>query len=81
MFPYLAPLKDWTVDVLKDREANKIDGMLMQPWMILTSGAKVIKDTIPDNADAIADKFKSLVEGGSSTGYSGCIIKNNIAFF
>jgi hypothetical protein len=78
MFPYLAPLKDWTVDVLKDREANKIDGMLMQPWMILTSGAKVIKDTIPDNADAIADKFKSLVEGGSSTGYSGCIIKNNI---
>jgi hypothetical protein len=78
MFPYLAPLKDWTVDVLKDREENKIDGMLMQPWMILTSGAKVIKDTIPDNADAIADKFKSLVEGGNSNGYSGCIIKNNI---
>jgi hypothetical protein len=78
MFPYLAPLKDWTVDVLKDREENKIDGMLMQPWMILTSGAKVIKDTMPDNADAIADKFKSLVEGGSSNGYSGCIIKNNI---
>lgn len=78
MFPYLAPLKDWTVDVLKDREANRIDTSLMQPWCILTSGAKVIKDTMPDNASAVADKFKNLVEGGSAGGYSGCIIKNNI---
>jgi hypothetical protein len=78
MFPYLAPLKDWTVDVLKDREANKIDGMLMQPWCILTSGAKVIKDTLPEDAEAIAAKFKDLVSNGSAGGYSGCIIKNNI---
>jgi len=78
MFPYLAPLKDWTVDVLKDREANRIDLSLMQPWCILTSGAKVIKDTLPDGADAIATKFKDLVTNGSAGGYSGCIIKNNI---
>lgn len=78
MFPYLSPLKDWTVDVLKDREANRLDASLMQPWCILTSGAKVIKDTLPEGADAIATKFKDLVSNGSAGGYSGCIIKNNI---
>ena len=42
-FPYLAPLKDWIVDVLDDREKNPNDTTLRMPWAILASGALVVK--------------------------------------
>ena len=79
MFPYLAPIKDWTVEVFKDREENPIDANLKMPWMILTSGAKVLKEKIPENATDASKAYENLIKNNDSSflQYSGCIIKNN----
>ena len=58
MFPYLAPIKDWTVEVLNDREANPIDDNLLMPWIILTSGAKVLKTKIASNSKTAAEDYR-----------------------
>lgn len=79
MFPYLAPLKDWTKSVFEDREENTIDTSLKMPWVILTSGAKVLKDKIAsDDKDAV-NKYEGLIanQDANKLQYSGCIIKNN----
>ena len=78
MFPYLAPVKDWTVEVFKDREANPIDDNLLMPWMILTSGAKVLKTKVASDSKTAAADYESLISNSDSIEqYSGCIIKNN----
>ena len=78
MFPYLAPVKDWTVEVFNDREANPIDDNLLMPWMILTSGAKVLKTKVASDSKTAAADYESLIKNSNSIEqYSGCIIKNN----
>jgi hypothetical protein len=79
MFPYLAPIKDWAVEVFKDREENPIDTNLKMPWMILTSGAKVLKAHVPENSKDAASEYEKLISNSDSSflQYSGCIIKNN----
>jgi hypothetical protein len=78
MFPYLAPIKDWTVEVFKDREANPIDDNFIRPWMILTSGAKVLKTKVPTDSKTAGADYEALISNsGSIEQYSGCIIKNN----
>ena len=80
-FPYLAPLKDWIVDVLEDREKNPNDTNLKMPWAIMASGALVVKtDAKDDTAEKKTQKFKDLISGTSpaSNQYYGCIIRNEI---
>ena len=78
MFPYLAPVKDWTVEVFNDREANPIDDNLLMPWMILTSGAKVLKTSAATDAKKSDEDYEKLIQNNDSIEqYSGCIIKNN----
>ena len=80
-FPYLAPLKDWIVDVLEDREKNPNDTNLKMPWAIMASGALVVKtDAKDDTAEKKTKKFKDLIAGTTpaSNEYYGCIIRNEI---
>jgi hypothetical protein len=80
-FPYLAPLKDWIVDVLEDREKNPSDTNLKMPWAIMASGALVVKaDAKDDTAEKKTQKFKNLIDGTTpaSNEYYGCIIRNEI---
>jgi len=48
-FPFLSPVKKWVVDVLKNREnpindaSTHFNSILKTPWVILTSGAKVVQ--------------------------------------
>jgi hypothetical protein len=80
-FPYLAPLKDWIVDVLEEREQAPNDTNLVMPWAILASGALVVKsDGKAATAEEKKKRFKELIAGTSESAkeYHGCIIRNEI---
>jgi hypothetical protein len=80
-FPYLAPLKDWIVDVLEDREKSPNDTNLRMPWAILASGAMVVKSGGKgDTSESRKNKMKDLITGEvkGSKEYYGCIIRNEI---
>lgn len=79
-FPYLAPLKNWIVDVLEDREKSPNDTNLRMPWAILASGAMVVKSTKGDTSESRTDKMKGIISGEvkGSKEYYGCIIRNEI---
>lgn len=80
-FPYLAPLKDWIVDVLEEREKAPNDTNLVMPWAILASGALVVKsDGKAATAEEKKKRFKELIDGTSESAkeYHGCIIRNEI---
>lgn len=96
-FPYLAPVKKWVVDILKEREyvtdtasttsqvsiPNNFNSILKRPWVVLTSGAKVVKAAgIKDLTDPVA-RAKKLEElynekTSDSSNYLGCIIRNEL---
>ncbi len=80
MFPYLAPIKDWAKEVLEDREKNTIDTNLKMPWVIMTSGAKILKTKVPSNSQNAAQDYENLIadESNATLQYSGCIIRNNL---
>lgn len=90
-FPFLSPVKKWVVDVLKERENTINDtttksvhfnSILKMPWVILTSGAKVVPVSGLKDLSAAAriKKLRELYSPESSTqdGYLGCIIQNNV---
>ena len=92
-FPYLAPVKDWVVKVLEERESRfkydldsakpaNFNSILKTPWIILTSGAKVVpvsglKDL---KGNVRIEKLRELYKTNpsNSNGYLGCIIQNNV---
>ena len=94
-FPYLAPVKEWVVKVLKDREystdvvsalspntiPNNFNSVLKRPWVVLTSGAKVTKQSVKGlDAEARAKKLEELYSQkvSDSKDYLGCIIRNDL---
>ena len=79
-FPYLAPIKGWMKSVLEEREQHPTDTALKMPWIVLTSGAKVVKASQQsENAEQKVETLKKIIGGTSGTiEYYGCIIKNNI---
>ena len=79
-FPYLAPIKGWMKSVLEEREQHPTDTALKMPWIVLTSGAKVVKASQKsENAEEKVETLKKIIGGTSgTTEYYGCIIKNNI---
>ena len=94
-FPYLAPVKEWVVKVLKDREystdttsvlspntiPNNFNSVLKRPWVVLTSGAKVTKQSVKGlDAAARAKKLEELYsqKASDSKDYLGCIIRNDL---
>jgi len=75
-FPYLAPLKPWIKDILEEREENKNLKHLSSPFIVLTSGAKVVKSTPESDAEKREDKLKKILEHKEPATYHGCIITN-----
>jgi hypothetical protein len=76
---YLAPLKKWVVDILEKRENNPKLSNTKMPFVIMTSGAKVIKSGGPANtkAEALA-RTKEIIKNNTGVEYKGCIISNQI---
>jgi len=76
---YLAPLKKWVVDILEERENNPKLSNTKMPFVIMTSGAKVIKSTgsIKTKDEAI-ERAKEIISNNTGVEYQGCIISNQI---
>jgi hypothetical protein len=77
-FPFLAPLPPWTVDIMEQREENKTMTTYKNPWVVLTSGALVVKGKASKDA---ATRRKELVDKMNNPGndaFKGCIISTNI---
>lgn len=76
-FPYLAPIKPWIVNVLEEREEDKGRNLktLSSPFIVLTSGAKVIKSTPEPDESKRLEKLKQILSGNAAD-YHGCIITN-----
>lgn len=78
-FPYLAPLKEWSVNVLKDREKNPNLGNLKMPFAVMSSTALVLKsnpnDTTETRKKLLADLYNNPKTTTDAT-YHGCIISN-----
>ena len=63
-FPYLAPIKSWMKSVLEEREQHPTDTALKMPWIVLTSGAKVIKGSSKsENAKEKVETLKKIISG------------------
>lgn len=78
-FPYFSPLSPWIIDIMKDRENNPELSSVKNPFIIMTSGALVVKGTA---SNTLVDRKKELVKliknPQSQNAYQGCIISNNI---
>ena len=75
---YLAPLKKWVVDILEGREYNSKVSNTKMPFVIMTSGAKVIKSKPISTKQEGIDRAKEILSGSIKAEYSGCIISNQI---
>ena len=72
-FPFVAPLKDWTVKKLKERESDRNYITTMSPFAMMSSGAVVLKGK---SSDEIKELFKTQKYGNEATTYYGCVITN-----
>ena len=81
-FPFFAPLSPWIVDVMEEREANPVNSIYRSPFIVLTSGALVVKgstDLGSSDENARKEEIKSILNNtNKGTQYKGCIISNNI---
>lgn len=73
-FPFVAPLKDWTVKKLKERESDRNYITTMSPFAMMSSGAVVLKGK---TSDEIKELFKTQQYGNDVTTYYGCVITNS----
>lgn len=76
-FPYLAPLKPWIKEVFEEREISKNLKHLSSPFIVLTSGAKVVKSTVESSPDQKAQKLKDILGSKTPATYHGCVITNH----
>lgn len=81
-FPYLQPIQPWAVEVLEEREENKLLSVYRNPFIVITSGAKVVNvgSSVNPKSDERAKEIKALLEGNSPTTnmWRGCVIANSI---
>jgi len=76
---YLAPLKKWVVEILEERENNPKLANTKMPFVIMTSGAKVVKSSRPINTkDEAIERAKEVILNNTGVEYQGCIISNQI---
>ncbi len=75
---YLAPLKKWVVDILEKRENdNKVSNTKM-PFVIMSSGAKVIKGKPQPTKLETLKNIEQIIKDKVPAEYKGCIISNQI---
>jgi hypothetical protein len=71
-FPFVAPLKKWTVDRLKKREKDRNYITTLSPFAMITSGAVVLKGK---KTTEEIKKFYEKQDYGSDA-YYGCVVTN-----
>jgi len=75
---YLAPLKKWVVDILEGRENNPKVSNTKMPFIIMTSGAKVIKGKPQPTKLETLQNIEKIIQDKVQAEYYGCIISNKI---
>lgn len=77
-FPMLAPLKEWVVKVMEQREKTPIEtAAYKNPFIIMTSAALVTKGSAKQNAIETEEELKARIVAGPGPGdYQGCIMTN-----
>lgn len=77
-FPYLAPLAPWVIDIMKQREDYPEMATFKSPWVILTSGALVVKGKASSDVETRRTELLAKIKTPEDPSYKGCIISNNI---
>jgi len=71
-FPFLAPFKSWTENVLKERELNSNSIHTLKPFAMLSSAAIVSKGGTPTS-------IKNMIAEDKISGiYNGCVVTNTL---
>ena len=79
--PFFTPLTNWAVDVFELRENNKLLNTYSNPWIVVSSGARVIKSNpFTGNAEERAQQIYNILEEKITPEkiYKGCILSNFI---
>lgn len=71
-FPFVAPLKEWTVDKLKEREADRNYITKLSPFAMMSTAAVVLKGK--KTTEEIKQFYEKQDYG--SDAYYGCVITN-----
>lgn len=71
-FPFVAPLKEWTVEKLKQRESNRNYISTLSPFAMMMSGAVVMKNKSKEEILNYLKKDRKY----PSDAYFGCVITN-----
>jgi hypothetical protein len=82
-FPYLQPIQPWAVEVLEEREDNKLLSVYRNPFIVITSGAKVVKTNgkiaAPKSEERAKEINDILQKNAPEKGiWRGCVIANSI---
>ena len=82
-FPFLQPIQPWAQTVLEERENNKLLAVYKNPFVVITSGAKVIKanaNIAEPKSDKRAEEVFGILSNNKPTKnqWNGCIIANSI---
>ena len=75
---YLAPMKKWVVEELENREKNPNKSNTKMPFVIMTSAAKIVKNTGQTTRPAVLEMVSNVLSGTGSIEYQGCILSNHI---
>ena len=75
---YLAPMKKWVVEQLESRESNPNKSNTKMPFVIMSSGAKILKNTGQKTRAAVLEMVGQALTGTGSVEYQGCILSNHI---
>jgi len=72
-FPFIKPLEEWIVKKLEERESNRNYISTLSPFVMMSSGAIILKGKTPDE---IKKLFETQDYGSDATTYHGCVITN-----
>jgi len=75
---YLAPMKRWVVEELESRESNPMKSNTKMPFVIMTSAAKIVRNTGQNTRQEVLKKVNEVLDGKGSVEYQGCILSNQI---
>ena len=75
----ISPMKTWVVEILEERENNPNTSNNKMPYIIMSSGAKVLKSTAGQKTKKeVLDNVKEIVKTNQKAWRNGCIITNQI---
>jgi len=75
---YLAPFKKWVGDILEERERDSKISNTKMPFIVMTSGVKVIKGKPQATKLETLKNVEQIIQDKIQPEYYGCIISNKI---